>query len=259
MRNLSTLIILIYSVCFANAQITIENTYAYSTSVCEVNDADFYFLMDIPENQCRIYNTNHELTKTINLSIPEGYYLTDIKFIGEGLFNSDALLELLYIYEKYISSETGNYFKYGLAVINEEGTSLLSLPNGGWADIKKVSNKNKLLTYSYTYNPEGYYNVSTNIYCIGSSTNASSYVSLEKSLAYPNPTSDNITIETSQLSNLTKGRFDLYNASGAKVLTTPIYKDRNFSLPAAHFPSGVYFYSIRNNSQVISTNKIIIR
>ncbi len=260
MKNMILSLILIFSTYMANAQITLENSYAYSTSVSEVNDEDYFFyLMDVALSQCRIYTKNHELQKTIDLSIPEGYYLSDIKFVGKGIFNSDDLIELLYIYEKYVSTDAGSYYQYGLSVVNEDGTTLLLLPNGGWAEVKNVANENKLLAYLYTYNPEGYYMVMTNVYTLEGSATMNSFSAIEQSLAYPNPTSEYISIETSQFPDLKEGEFILFNASGTKVYSAEIQGNQIFTMPVNQFPSGSYFYSIRNGKKLLGTNKIIIR
>lgn len=260
MKNLILSLILISTVYLVNAQITLENSYAYSASVSEVNDEDyFYYLMDVDLSQCRIYTKSHELLKTIDLSIPEGYYLSDIKFVGKGIFNSDDLIELLYIYEKYVPTDAGYYYQYGLSVVNEDGTVLLSLPNGGWAEVKNVANENKLLAYLYTYNPAGYYIVMTNVYTLGGSATMNGFSTIEPSLAYPNPTSEYISIETSQFPDLEKGEFILFNATGTKIYSAEIQGDQIFTMPVNQFPSGNYFYSIRDKNNLLGANKIIIR
>ncbi len=75
--------------------------------------------MDDWANQCRIYNTDHSLWKTINLLVPPGQYLYDIKYVSEGLFTSDDALSLLYIYYEY--DEINQYSTYTVAVVTENG------------------------------------------------------------------------------------------------------------------------------------------
>lgn len=261
MKNLTLTIVIVFFVLSANAQINLESTYAYSASVNEVKTGEFfYYLMDVPQKQCRLYNTNHELLKSINLTIPEGYYLSDIKFLTKSLFNNDDLIELLYMYEKYITTESGYYFQYGLAVVNENGTKLLTLPNGGWAEIKQVEGESKLLAYSYIYNPEGYYNVSTNVYCLGGSSNTKSIMSEnETGLVYPNPASESITIEPGLLPELNKGEFILYNAAGQKLISEPISNEKSINIPVQQLPAGAYFYTIKDGGKLLKSSKIIVR
>lgn len=261
MKNRVLIIMLIFSSFLAKAQISLENTYAYSTSIAEVSEGEsFYYLMDVPLSQCRLYTSTHELYKTINLNIPADYYLSDIQLVSRGLFNSDALIELLYIYEKYVQTGTGYYYEYGLSVVNEAGTSLLSLANGGWAEIKPFNNENKLITYSYTYNPDGYYNVVTNIFKLGGvSTVQSKFSEIKSGLAYPNPASENISIDMSDFSELSDGELDLFLVSGEKVFSTPISGGQTFTMPVSQFSPGNYFYTIREKNKLIGTQKIIIR
>lgn len=92
------------------AQVTLEQTYNYSTSVVKLETLGYkYYLMDVPSGQCRIYNLDHSLLKTINCSVPSGFYLSDVKFISEKLFDNDNGIELLCSYYKYNNS--GAYYQ----------------------------------------------------------------------------------------------------------------------------------------------------
>jgi hypothetical protein len=260
MKILTSILVLIISALIANAQITLENTYTYSTSTTKVSSEEFvYYLMDIPLKQCRIYSSTHTLLKTINLTVPEGYYLTDIKYLSKSLFNSDDLIEVLYIYEKFISAETGSYYQYGLAVSNENGTNLLTLPNGGWAEAKQVEGENKLLAYSYIYNPAGYYDVSTNVYCLGGNSNSINSSEIESSIIYPVPSTDYLNIATNQLPVLSKGEFSLINSKGQKIYSTPVINGKDLSIPTGQFPAGVYLYTIKDRNKLIKSSKIVLR
>src|SRR5210317_1798820 len=68
---------------FLQAQVTLEKTYNYSGTLTAIDSNEYkYFVMDVPMKQCRIYNEDHSLFKTINLTVPEGYFLYDIKFVS---------------------------------------------------------------------------------------------------------------------------------------------------------------------------------
>jgi hypothetical protein len=76
--------------------VTLEKKYDYSTAFVKLETQGYkYYLMDMPNAQCRIYNLGHSLYKTINCSVPNNCYLADIKYISEKVFDSDAGLELL--------------------------------------------------------------------------------------------------------------------------------------------------------------------
>ena len=84
--QLLTIILLLFVITI-NAQVTLDKKYDYSASVIKLETLGYkYYLMDVPLGQCRIYNTDHSLLKTINCNIPSGFYLYDIKFISEKVF-----------------------------------------------------------------------------------------------------------------------------------------------------------------------------
>ncbi len=261
MRTLLFSAVFFFNTVLALTQITIEHSYPYSAGVSEVGNEEYmYFLMDVPQKQCRIYNTYHVLQKTINLTVPEGYYLSDIKFVSKNIFNTDDLIELLYIYEKYVSTETWYYYQYGMGVVNENGTQLLSLPGGAFAEVKHVGNENKLLAYTYTYNLLGlYYDVVTNVYSLGGTSDFIGSIGFENQIVFPNPTKDQILINTSSVPENFKGDFNLYTVDGLRVLSIPVRKGEMQSIPVGQLGSGAYIYSISDQNQLIHSNKIIIR
>jgi hypothetical protein len=121
MKSILTFAVLLLIYTAGNAQVSLEKKYDYSTSVVEFETLGFkYFLMDVPNGQCRIYNPDHSLFKTINCNVPAGFYLYDIKFLSEKLFDSDAGIELLCTFYKY--NETLQYYEYDSKIINEDGS-----------------------------------------------------------------------------------------------------------------------------------------
>ena len=121
-----------------------------------------YYLMDVPNGQCRIYNTDHSLFKTINCNVPGGFYLSDIKFLSEKLFDNDAGIELLCTFYKYNSSL--NFYEYDSKIINDDGSQIQFIDGGLYNYINKTEeNTYKLFSYCFDYSvfPE---KVWTNIY-----------------------------------------------------------------------------------------------
>lgn len=73
----------------STAQVTLEKSYDHSLSVTKINQSEYkYFLMDVGSGQCRIYNLDHSLWKTINIALPANYYLFDINSLSVNLFVS---------------------------------------------------------------------------------------------------------------------------------------------------------------------------
>src|SRR5690606_31307891 len=147
------LLILIQTLLTINlfAQITLENTYNYSGTYTHLqHSGDKFFLMDIGQNQCRIYNTDHSLWKTINLNVPAGNYLYDIRYVSENLFTTDNALCLAYVY--YYYDEINQYYTFTAKIILENGTELLSIPACQTFSIYTTDNGvTNLLAYSYYY------------------------------------------------------------------------------------------------------------
>lgn len=73
---------------------------------------------------------------------------------------------------------------------------------------------------------------------------------------YPNPTSGTIQLNIDNLS-FTKGEMAAFNVLGENVFQTEI----NHPISEIHLnlPEGIYFYQVRNQTQVIGTGKLIIR
>jgi hypothetical protein len=111
--------------------------------------------MDVGANQCRIYNTDHTLWKTINLAVPAGNYLYDIKFVSENLFTLDNSLCLAYVY--YYYNELNQYYTFQARVIKETGEELISIPGCQYLYLHKLEEPgSKLLAYSYNYSVSPY-------------------------------------------------------------------------------------------------------
>jgi hypothetical protein len=112
---------------FLAGQITLESTYNHSGTFTNLAQSGYkFYVMDVVANQCRIYNVNHTIWKTINLPVPTDNYLYDIRYISENLFTTDNSLCLAYIYYSY--NTTNQYYTYTTKVIRENGTELLSIP-----------------------------------------------------------------------------------------------------------------------------------
>jgi hypothetical protein len=90
--------------------------------------------MDVGNSECRIYDLNHTLWKTISIPLPSNYYLYDVKFVTQNLFNSDTFIEVWYsAYEFLNNVETGNYIS---GIVNEKkvsGEPFLRLDISGWS------------------------------------------------------------------------------------------------------------------------------
>lgn len=75
-------------------------------------------------------------------------------------------------------------------------------------------------------------------------------------LAYPNPSTDFLNIEISNVSN--NNLLFLYDISGKKVLSTKLSSSMNI-IDLRHLKSGIYSYQISNGNQLLKSDKLILK
>lgn len=253
--------LLLLSSGFAYGQIPPEHTYSYSGTYTKLSVSGYkFYLMDVALAQCRVYNTNHILWKTLSLSVPANNYLYDLKYLSEGLFTSDNSLSLGYVY--YIYDETNAYYTFNARIVKENGTELLSIPGCQYMEVMNLENDGlKLVAYCYDYsvNP---YTIQTRIYSLPGQLTATENPGLPGShkLPYPNPAIDFITIQYSLPDNSTTGEIVITDMQGKLIdkLVVNSYTER-ITLPTFKYQSGVYNYSVESGNQRFESGKFIVK
>ncbi|MBA4410277.1 MAG: T9SS type A sorting domain-containing protein [Bacteroidota bacterium] len=263
-RILSTLI-LVFSLSSLFAQITLQKTYNYSTAVVKLETLGYkYFLMDVPTSQIRIYNMDHSLFKTINCTVPGGYYLSDIKYISEKLFNSDSQIELAYTYYKYVSTSTSYYYMYGSKVINENGSNIQSIDGAQYIYVNKTGDTEyKLFAYCYDYSifPE---KVWTNIYSLPGIPVFSASISGKQNdvllNAWPNPADEVIHLEYELPVNVKSASLNLIDSNGRVVKNFQVdgHSD-HIAMNVSELSSGTYLYNIEYDNRRTISKKIVVQ
>jgi hypothetical protein len=259
-RFLTTIFLL--SVFALQAQVTLDKKYDYSTSVVDFETLGYkYFLMDVPNGQCRIYNTDHSLFRTINCNIPSGFYLNDIKFLSEKIFDSDEGIELLCTFYKYYSASA--YYEYDSKIINEDGSQMTIIDGALYNYINKTGeNTYKLFSYCYDFSifPE---KVWTNIYNLPGIAVSAFYLN-EKSPeillnAFPNPATNSLKVAYTLPGNVTQGTLHLIDNSGRKVdqFIVDNHTD-HLMLDISKYKSGVYMYFIEYGNSRSKSEKLVI-
>ncbi len=264
MKQLIILLALFISSTFTvKGQINLEHTYSgISAAYIKLPVAGYkYYIMDVPNNQCRLYNNDHSLWKTINLSVPANYYLYDIKYVTENLFNSDNSIELLYVSYNYNTASA--YYTYDTRIANESGTVLLSVPGGGYSLVYPAETGSKLFVWqlNYAVSPS---TVNTLVYSIpGQSASGTGDFPAENVTpvrsAFPNPTSGSVTIPYTLPSHINQAELKLFNVKGVMVKSYVI--DRTFDnlqLQTNDMPAGMYLYYIESGNYRTETMKLSV-
>lgn len=261
--------ILLFLGASLSAQITLDKHYDHSCVSTKINATDYkLFLMDDVQNQCRIYNLDNSLYKTISLAIPTGMYLYDVRFVSQDLFDLNDKIELLYIYYEYVetnaTTQTG-YYNYFTKIVDEDGKVLLSQDGGLYSYMYKVGDDDyRLFIYSYDYSTWPY-DTNTDIYELPGypyflSLSDVSSRSSSVGDAYPNPAAEYATIGYELPPGVMEADLRLYNMSGKQVSNYRI--DRNFSslrIQTGSLLPGEYIYRIENEGSLSPSKQIIIK
>lgn len=263
MKKLISTSIFVLLVLAMNAQVTLDKRYEYSASTVKLETLGYkYYLMDVPAEQCRIYNLDHSLLKTINCNIPNGFYLSDIKFISEKLFDSDNEIELLCTYYKYNTSQA--YYEYDSKIINEDGSQITFIDGALYNYINKTEeNTYKLFSYCYDYSstPE---KVWTNIYNLpGMVVSAQSFNDKSPDIllnAFPNPATQKVNVPYELPENINSGNLFLVDNNGRQIKQFVVDTHTNYlTLDVNEFSSGIYHYFIEYGNTKTPSKKLIIR
>lgn len=261
MKKLTFLMLFFVFFNVLNAQVILEKTYNYSATIVKFETLGYkYYLMDVPNSQCRIYNTDHSLIKTINCAVPSGCYLSDIKFLSENLFDTDSGIELLYTWYKYNAGK--EYYEYGSKIINEDGTQILTIDGALYNYINKTGEDTyKLFSYCYDFSgsPE---KVWTNIYTLpGAPIVSAAFEKIPDLLlkAYPNPASNTLKVAYTLPENVDSGVLQLIDNSGRPVnqFVVDHFSD-HLDMDVSTLAKGVYFYFIEYGDTKSPSQKLVI-
>lgn len=262
MKSFLTALLLLLSVC-VYSQINQEASYDYSGNFVKLaNSGDKFYIMDVTNSQCRIYNTNHTLWKTISLSVPANNYLYDIRFLSEGLFTNSNELCLAYVY--YYYDDVNLYYTFNMKVVKENGTELLSVPGCQYLNVYKTqSGAAKLVTYSYDYSLV-LYTTTTKVFSLPGTITSVPDVDFPEEFAtpaFPNPTSSLITIPYELPEGSNGASLQLVDLNGKKISErTLTERSGKESFNVTGYPKGMYLYKITDRKAgEIYTGKIIVQ
>jgi hypothetical protein len=257
MRILLTLLMLTVHIA-AKAQLTLETIYDHSLTSTRINAGDYkYYLMDVANSSCRIYHTDHTLWKTININLPADYFLYDIRFVTQNLFNNDSGIELWYSAYNWVPSGESGYYRYISQVIDEKGKELASVENGVFAYIiKSGEDAYKLVVYAYD-NSFWPGSVKTYLFSVPGSTTAVWHAEARLSDPYPNPAGEYIILPL--FSGQTGGKLQVFSATGQLVLEKSVSGEPSVQVRTAGWSGGIYTYRIVDGMGFSEVKKFIVR
>ncbi len=256
-RFLFTLIFLL-CISSAGAQFALERTYDHSLTVTRISATEYkYYLMDVAKSECRIYNLDHTLWKTIPISLPADYYLQDIKFVTRNLFNSDSNMELWYTAYNWVTVGESGYYRYDSKVIDEKGKELASIPNGAYAYLAQTGeNQYKMTVYAYdnSFWPGA---VKTYIFSIPGTETAVYHAMSVLDDPYPNPAGQIINLPLS--GEKSAGRLQVFSVTGHLMFEDLLSGQRVYQLSTSQWAPGTYTYRIVSGEGVSESKRFTIR
>jgi len=245
------------------AQPVFEHKYDESVNLCYLESVgELYYSMDVINKQCHLYRMDHSLYKSISIPAPEGYYLSDVQFVTETLFNDDPLVELVYSYTRYVPTTTSYYYTYETKLINENGEVILQIPGAGYTNvIETPGHGKKFLIYEYNYSVIPY-RTYTHVYSLPESQiNAVRFPDSPVTLppAYPNPADRLVHIPVAIPGEADTGSLEILDLDGRLLMSYPVTRtDENVVLPTQNFAPGTYLYFVKSGELRTGTGKIVV-
>jgi len=249
------LIVLLLLGNHVKSQITLDHTYNGWASVANLEISGYkYYVLDVQNETLKLYNTDHSLWKSVNLSVPAGYQLTTTVYnISENLFSLDG--KVCFTYSYYTTTPD---YQSETIVINENGTVLLTIAGANYAYAVKVEEDTKLLVYitNYTTNV-----TTTKVYDLpGDLTTEVSSLPSESLLPFPNPAMDVLTIPYPSGEMTEGGEIRVFNSGGRLMKSYQV--DNTFNhiiIQPGTLSSGVYHYKILNSTGELDAGSFVVR
>lgn len=251
----------------AQAQVTLEHSYPGTSidrfRITKFSNGELKYV-SISEGAApvlTIYNENHSVLKQLTApSVPNGV-LANIDLVSDKLFNQDAAIEYIAVYEMNGSSN-----KYRVLAMSEAGQQLLAADSVRYSDspyVVRGASGIKLIIQTGRFSETDYIGSYTKVYALGGT-----YVPLAAkaelsaatgALPYPNPTQAHITlpyeVAAGQLASL-----EVLDMAGRIVKQYAISSAfKSLELGANELAMGTYTYRVVSAAgSVTRGNKFII-
>ena len=233
------------------AQISLEHSFSsqgYYTWYFNTSEGLRYYSFNTTTNKLTFYNVDYSIYKTLTMTIASGYKIYSIVCVSDKLFNSDNLIEFIFV--------TSNGTDYSMKLYDENQNELKDFGNRYSASVITGNGISKLFVMQLTYDSTTkLYTYLNEIYSLPGSlpTIVSSQKSANIQTAYPNPTNTFVNLPY-KLPNGQTSMMRIFDSNGQLVEQKQI--DSTFDmilLNVESYHSGLYFYEYNGYS-----NKFIV-
>lgn len=261
----------LFIICFLaaslfKAQLNLDYTYNAPSadsrlSLITLASGQKYMLQNNTTGLVRLYNTDHSLWKTIPLTVPAGYTLTNISNVSEKLFNTNDAVEIAYTL--LFIDVTGSVITIlsQSRIIDEDGQFLIQLPNCSSLSFHNTDNGYKMLARIDSINVRSArrFQVYSLVGSMPMIVPSNELNPVDASLSvYPNPSSERVNIDYTLPEGEHTGQLIMFDVNGNEVKRYTIDNTFNsLELSNGDLPSGTYFYRVVSGNYS-TTNKVVI-
>lgn len=262
----------------AKAQITLEHTYdTASTMNVYVNDINQLMIINFEETgehyvkinrlsrTISIYNLDHSLLRTIDcLSLPSNNNGTmgDILYLSENLFDTDSLMEFMYIYTfgaPYNKGATKIVKENGVIIFSDTGAAAVhtNWPMQQWP-VYNTSQGTKMIL-SYSNRQAKVFSLPGTLSDAIAEANNVLVSQSNVSNAYPNPTNNTTQIDYTLPIGINEGEIVFYDLLGNEVKSFKV--DRTFNtllISTSDIASGTYYYQLQTTMENSEGKKMVV-
>jgi hypothetical protein len=253
MKKTLTILFLAITTC-AFAQLQKEQTYTSQAELINIGPSGSkYATVDEATGVLNLYNLDHTLFKTVSLNIPDGealYRCSRCDFRENGMVITETLVDNEEDIEVFYRTN------YDLRVVDEAGILLLSVPEIRFYDFGFTGTEFKL----QVYHSAGSVVDSTSIYSLEGTlpTGSARPNELQNTSAYPNPSTETVTINYVLPGYVAKAELEVVDVQGKVIKSAVIDRTfKNVLLNVSDFNAGMYYYRITAGGKTISASKFI--
>jgi hypothetical protein len=232
-------------------------------------------------HKINVYNLNNTLFKSMTIPISPPYYLQEVAYVSENLFDLDGGME--YIVQMEDSSK---FNVQAVFVIDESGTQLfyrdsaefapLSLTSGGYSPNNIFQNREmiffdgistKMRLRIHSAGEYETYNLPGTIPCAGCTSGiVSGLISNEENGGnndseakfFPNPAFDQLKLKYKLPEGSHLAEMKIYDMQGKLVEEFKITDTFDFIYLPTNYNNGLYLYSLIVDGKVVKTEKIVL-